>query len=70
MEPLPEETMPKLPPLPECQNRLAEALNRLEKAERGYDHLALRRAKISVGVWRRAVRLAAKEPFQRVLVLR
>jgi hypothetical protein len=58
--------------LDEAQNRLAEALNRLERLEADprADVLAVRRARITVGVWRRKVRLLAREPFQRVLPLR
>jgi hypothetical protein len=55
--------------LNEAQNRLAEALNRLERLEANprAEKLALNRARISVGVWRNIVKRLSREPQQRVL---
>jgi hypothetical protein len=61
--------VPNIHPLEEARNRLAYALNRLERLEADprADRWAIHRASKSVAYWSRAVRLAMKEPQQAVL---
>ena len=60
-----------MPNLDDAQNRLAAALNLLERLENDprADRHALHRARVKVGVWRSLARRLAREPYQRALAL-